>query len=296
MAVEPDSTRLDGNTPHTILDLQTWEEFEEKLKELQKKAPPALRPEPLPFLYRGQENSCWTITTTLERPLDGRVSMPFGDYYLSIYRAKPEIESYAEKSWDVPDPSEVKGLTEHVEPFVSFTKEVFETWGQVWSYMVHLRHHGFPSPFLDWTRSPYVAAFFAFRRPIKDVKKVSIYVYREMLDSKNRPKVYSSARPEIYIVPKQYVRTHRRHFLQQCEYTICVQNKESEWLFVPHEKVFKRGDLNHDVLWKFSLPATERLKVLKLLDRSNINAFSLFQSEESLMETMAFRELDCHRL
>ena len=75
MAVEPDSTRLDGSTPHTILDLQTWEEFEEKLKELQKKAPPALRPEPFPFLYRGQENSCWTITTTLERLLDGRESM-----------------------------------------------------------------------------------------------------------------------------------------------------------------------------------------------------------------------------
>ena len=53
---------------------------------------------------------------------------------------------------------------------------------------------------------------------------------------------------------------------------------------------------NIDVIRKFNLPATERLKVLKLLDRSNINAVSLFQSEESLMETMAFRELDCHRL
>ena len=79
---------------NTILDLRTWEELEEKLKELQEKVPDERRPEPLPFLYRGQENSCWTITTTLERPLDGRESMPFGDYYLSIYRAKPEIESY----------------------------------------------------------------------------------------------------------------------------------------------------------------------------------------------------------
>ena len=108
---------------NTILDLRTWEELEEKLKELQEKVPDERRPEPLPFLYRGQENSCWTITTTLERPLDGRESMPSGDYYLSIYRAKPEIESYTEKSWPVPDPPEVKRLTERVPPFVSFTKE-----------------------------------------------------------------------------------------------------------------------------------------------------------------------------
>ena len=187
-------------------------------------------------------------------------------------------------------------MTERVEPFVCFTKEGFKTWGQAGSYMVHLRHHGFPSPFLDWTRSPYVAAFFAFRRPIKDVKKVSIYVYCEMPNPRKHPKGSSSNRPEIKIIGKQYVRTHRRHFLQQCEYTICVQNRESEWLFGPHEHAFERGDPNIDVIWKFSLPSTERLKVLKLLDRSNINAFSLFQSEESLMETMAFRELDCHRL
>ena len=275
--------------PHTILDLRTWEEFEEKLKELQEKAPDERRPESLPFLYRGQENDCWPVTTTLERPPDGR-EMSFQHYYESIYRAKSEIESYTEKSWDIPDPPEVGRLTERVDPFARFTTEHSRTWGQVWSYMVHLRHHGFPSPFLDWTRSPCIAAFFAFRRPIKD--KVSIFVYRKMLNPAKYPKGYSSYQPEIYIPPKQYVRTHRRHFLQQCEYTICVQNMESEWRLVPHERAFRRGIPNIDVIWQFNLPATERLKVLKLLDRSNLNAFSLFQSEESLMETMAFRELD----
>ena len=50
----------------------TWNEFEEKLKELPEKA-----------LFRGQENSCWPVTTTLERLLDGR-EMSFQHYYKSI--------------------------------------------------------------------------------------------------------------------------------------------------------------------------------------------------------------------
>ena len=263
--------------------VETWEEFEEKLERLQKKQSG--------LLFRGQENSCWPVTTTLERPPDGRVSMPFGDYYLSIYQSKPVIESYTEKGWDVPDPPEVKSLTERVEPFVSFTKEAFKTWGQVWSYMVHLRHFGFPSPFLDWTLSPYIAAFFAFRRPIKGVEKVSIYAYCETPNARDHPKGFSSDRPEIYTLPKQYVRTHRRHFLQQCEYTFCSENKEGEWRFAPYANVFERSDPN-DVLWKFDIPSTERLEILRLLNNDyNINAFSLIGSEESLMETMALRQL-----
>jgi hypothetical protein len=31
-----------------------------------------------------------------------------------------------------------------------------------YKYFVCLRHYGFPSPLLDWSRSPYFAALFAF--------------------------------------------------------------------------------------------------------------------------------------
>ena len=282
--------------PHTILDLRTWEEFEEKkLKELQEKAEEEHGPD---LLYRGQGHSCWPVTTTLERSLDGQ-EMSFLRYYESIYRAKPKIESYPEspssESWEVPPPGRLGHKLGNREPFARFTEEDFRTWGLVWTYMVHLRHHGFPSPFLDWTRSPYIAAFFAFRQPIRDGEKVSIFVYREK-PNPTYPKVFSSDRPEIRILPKQYVRTNRRHFLQQCEYTMCIQamcmqNRDCEWCFVPHEGVFERDDPKVDILWEFNLPATERRKVLRLLDRFNLNAFSLFGSEESLMETMAFREL-----
>jgi len=58
---------------------------------------------------------------------------------------------------------------------------------------------------------------------------------------------------------------------------------------VPHQLVFDAGETDQDLLWKIVLPATERERVLKRLDRFNLNAFTLFDSEESLMETIAVR-------
>lgn len=53
----------------------------------------------------------------------------------------------------------------------------------------------------------------------------------------------------------------------------------------PHVETLQQG-----LCWKFTIPVTERTKVLKRLDEYNLNAFSLFESEESLMETLAVRE------
>lgn len=65
----------------------------------------------------------------------------------------------------------------------------------------------------------------------------------------------------------------------------------SPWRFVPHETVFGRNNPEQDVLWKFSIPWTARVKVLKSLDDHNVNAFSLFESDEALLETIALRRL-----
>jgi hypothetical protein len=61
------------------------------------------------------------------------------------------------------------------------------------------------------------------------------------------------------------------------------------WRFHPHDPVFwSRG--KQDYVWKFDLPSTERTVILKSLDQYNLNAFSLFDSHETLLETMWLRE------
>jgi hypothetical protein len=66
---------------------------------------------------------------------------------------------------------------------------------------------------------------------------------------------------------------------------------DGEWRFEQYQRVFEWPNQTQGDFWKFNIPYSERIKVLKLLERYNLNAFSLFGSEESLMETMALKTL-----
>jgi hypothetical protein len=257
-----------------------WETFEQKVKELRGK----YHRESSPLLFRGQGNSKWGLTTTLERSGAGR--MLFREYYQLICASMgPEVKTFA--GIDVPtfDPK-------LCEPFLdsALLYEIGDVFPiPVYRYMAYLRHFGFPSPLLDWSRSPFVAAFFAFRDNLNDddAGKRSIFVYCE------KPVGMKGARhgePQIRQIGP-YVQTHERHFRQRCDYTICGSYDESYgWRFDSHQAVFDRESLRQDYLWKFDLPSSERKKILGALNDYNLNAFSLFGSDESLPETMWFRE------
>jgi hypothetical protein len=75
-----------------------------------------------------------------------------------------------------------------------------------------------------------------------------------------------------------------------------VFRPETEWRFAKHDDVLTAMEVIDGTRWgfdltKFSFPWSERTKVLRSLDEHNLNAFSLFGSEESLIETMALRTL-----
>jgi FRG domain len=272
------------------INLNSWEELEERIKGLEKdrRGQRSLSE----FLYRGQGNKRWELLTTLERHYQKNLSVK--QYFHLISVVKPQVESFTGEKWNILSRDEFE---KWLNKYDSVMEDAFGwsvDYQNIYSYMVYLRHYGFPSPLLDWSISPYVAAYFAFRDLLQhkeDMEYVSIYIY---LESKSEIGLKSGG-SEAYIRRLgPYVKTDRRHFIQHSQYTICIIRdgiSNGEWRYAPHEEAFARNDQNQDLLWKFNIPYCERLKVLKILNGYNLNALSLFGSKESLMETMALREI-----
>ena len=264
-------------------NLNSFEEFLEEAKELQQTFKEQ-QSEVSTLLFRGQANAEWPLQTTLERATTGAISIL--QYYEKINWIRPEIETFTERRWNIPSTEDLANMLQDKKIFSP--ADVFRQ-HEIYSYMGYLRHHGFPSPFLDWSHSLYVAAYFAFSNIPKDAQKVSICVFQE---KPARFKSWTSSEPFIEhfgpVVPG-----NKRHFLQQSEYTWCVSKKVTEWWFDPNPAVLMHDpEADQDRLLKYNIPVGEKRKALALLQQMNINAYSLFGNQEGLMQTLAFKCFD----
>lgn len=231
-----------------------------------------------PVLFRGHSRASWNLDTTLER--FGKKNLEFEEYVRYLSKVKPGIEAYTDRRFafnhrNEKTPGHAFGLSQ-----IGFLEGQYE-------FMVYLRHHGFPTPLLDWSRSLYVALYFACGGAEHE-EDSALYMYVENLGYGKSGWVGA---PEIATLG-QYVSAHRRHFIQQSEYTACIAKKSDKWYFHHHESAMGSASDQHDRLEKVLIPGGLRRELLRKLDAMNINAFSLLGTEESLMQTLAFRELN----
>jgi hypothetical protein len=158
-------------------------------------------------------------------------------------------------------------------------------------YMVFLRHHEFPSPYLDWTRSTDVAAYFAFQNVVPSPdKSIAIFAF---LDTTTGVKGIRLAEPNIRRVRLDSL-LEERHKRQYSTYTYCSTESMGGKYYSCHEKVFRgnrRAKFPQDVLWKFIIPSSEKDKVIKKLDLKDINTSSLLPLEHNHQEAEFFQNL-----
>lgn len=259
------------------IELNSWEEFKHKVAKDKKPDSLANNGHHSAQLFRGQPNSTFQLLTTLDRRIDRTYT--FESYFNLALRIKPQIETHTGNNWELP---EFPKLSDWSKEYDSFGTKEFPAS----EFLIYLRHHGFPSPLLDWTASPFIAAFFAFSER-NTSENVAIYRFQEYAGV---GKTSANDEPRI-ISLGPYVKGHARHFWQQSQYTVCGKFEEFSWSFAKHEEVFNLNIPNQDILTKFILPASERDKVLTELNAFNLNSFSLFRNEESLLETIAFKEI-----
>ena len=246
------------------IPLDTWEKFEEKIIEINgqflEKRKQGLRSNMEYPLYRGVKDSEYHLETTLDR-ISGGIKV--SKYHTILKIVNKHVSTCTGKKFEL----------DTKVPLGDFELQAYE-------FMAYLRHNGFPSPLLDWTKSPYVATFFAFGDIYSKKEHVAIFVHTGKASWGQNPSIRRLG-PTIA--------TDRKHYLQQSEYSICVKGQGEERCFANHEDV--KDDDGEDILTKYKIPASERQKVLRKLDSMNITAYSLFGSEQSLMETLALREV-----
>lgn len=273
-----------------IKQLSSFEEFEQEVEEIVSGIETAKKNNPLKIysapLFRGQTNSSWKLKSTLERTERYLESSEFTYlHYLQILRnVQKDIQRETGKKWNLNQTFGECNLNNYNYQPTPYREE--------YEFMAYLRHHRFPSPLLDWTSSMKVASFFAFQDP-SDEENVSVYVYLEYI---GRGDFGWMGKPNIETLGPN-IKPDMRHEKQESSYMLSIATIEGRKIICNIEDAIKNKIYIDKKLKKYLIPFREREKVLEELERSGIDAHSLFQdddedslSEDLLMERLKKRE------
>lgn len=196
------------------------------------------------YIFRGHGNSAWTLETTLDRYIRDNNLRDRHDVLEALMR----------------------DFKRGSHGLVSLQVNTEQEWELL------ARHHGLPSPYLDWTQSPYVATFFAFADP-EAAKFDTVTIW--MLD---RDAFSAIPIPEIELIEDYDALRFNSRAIEQRAVFLEVNDVKQ-----PIE------NLLDNYLYRFDLPSTLGPLVLGDLDSMMINDRTLFRDLDGVARTTAAR-------
>ena len=227
------------------IGLKTWNDF----KVLAEKSR-------LEWIFRGQSNSKWELQTTLERS--------------NLVENFPEFEDELIMDFK-------KGVKFYLKD------EVMPT--SLLEYFSLLQHFGAPSRLLDFTKSPYVAAYFAFEQANDEIDEIAIgvvnkiYLYQSAVyyfenridfstnsskytfDDQTFESVFHESKKGNFncIFPTEPNNQNQRYHLQQSIFL--VQGNQYEPL--TNQFDFIEKSILKKTIMKVTIPATEKKRAIR---------------------------------
>jgi hypothetical protein len=247
------------------MKIKSIQEYIQKIQEIRVSNPRAS------FLFRGQCNAQWNLTTSLERT--GMSCKACEEYYKEIDFLKPLINPLISRRFD--------RKRSNIGYEIDFSEYCEISWElPEMEYLTYLRHHGYPTPLIDFTASEYIALFFACEdfKDSQNDSKVFVYVNKKW-------SMGGTDVPELRPIGR-YIETSKRHLAQQSEYLVPIKYTESQWRFISFEEVLKRNTDGYEII-ELEIDGKAKKIFISDLRTMNINRYTLYLDEDSLIKNFA---------
>lgn len=254
------------------IELKTWNDFKILAEESR-----------LEWIFRGQSNSEWELQTTLERS--------------NIVENFPEFEDELLKDFK-------KG--------VRFYLNEEQLPNSMLEYFSLLQHFGAPSRLLDFTKSPYVAAYFAFEQASETGGKIAIWVvdknalYQSAVYYFKDNKIKFSSESSRYafddqtfenvfheskqgelncIFPIEPFNQNRRYHLQQSIFL----SQGNPYKPLLSQLDFIKDEILKKTFMKVTIPSAEKKTAIRDLIKMNINRATLFPGLDGFAKSLLLK-------